>query len=139
MLNAVPTKAKSRESSGGGGETSPWDTLSISLAGSDGIRVNVDGTREGRSVHPWRLAPAFVRDYKFADYFERKVLQKRPYLRREWCIAVVESPRDRNRKETLRFRFWAPIPELGGRYLRVITLADKVTILNAFPDRGFKP
>jgi hypothetical protein len=38
-----------------------------------------------------------------------------------------------------RFRFWAPIPELGGRYLRVITLADKVTILNAFPDRGFKP
>ena len=23
--------------------------------------------------------------------------------------------------------------------LRVITLADKVTILNAFPDRGFKP
>ena len=38
-----------------------------------------------------------------------------------------------------RYRFWAPIPELGGRYLRVITLADKVTILNAFPDRGFKP
>lgn len=25
------------------------------------------------------------------------------------------------------------------RCLRVITLADKVTILNAFPDRGFKP
>jgi hypothetical protein len=24
-------------------------------------------------------------------------------------------------------------------YLRVITLADRVTILNAFPDRGFKP
>jgi hypothetical protein len=39
-----------------------------------------------------------VRDYRFAEYFERKVL-----------------------------------------HLRVITLADKVTILNAFPDRGFKP
>jgi len=25
------------------------------------------------------------------------------------------------------------------RCLRVIKLADKVTILNAFPDRGFKP
>jgi hypothetical protein len=25
------------------------------------------------------------------------------------------------------------------RYLRVITQADRVTILNAFPDRGFKP
>jgi hypothetical protein len=31
------------------------------------------------------------------------------------------------------------IPELGARYLRAITLADKVTILNAFPDRGFIP
>jgi hypothetical protein len=38
-----------------------------------------------------------------------------------------------------RHRFWAPIPELGGRHMRVDTLADKVTILNAFPDRGFKP
>ncbi len=36
-----------------------------------------------------------------------------------------------------RFRFWAPIADFGGRYLRVITLEDKVTI--AFPDRGFKP
>ena len=40
---------------------------------------------------------------------------------------------------TRAFRFWAPVEELGGRYLRVITLADKVTVLNAFPDRDFKP
>jgi len=26
-----------------------------------------------------------------------------------------------------------------GCYLRVITLEDRVTIRNAFPDRGFKP
>ena len=78
-------------------------------------------------------------DFKFADYFERKVLQKRPYLRKEWCIAVVEHPTRWEPQGALRFRFWAPVPELGGRYLRVITLADKVTILNAFPDRGFKP
>jgi hypothetical protein len=51
-----------------------------------------------------------VPDYKFAEYFERKVLPKRLYLRKEWCTC-----------------------------LRVITLADKVTILNAFPDRGFTP
>ena len=38
-----------------------------------------------------------------------------------------------------RYRFWAKIVELGDRYLRVVTLADKVTIHNAFPDRGFKP
>jgi hypothetical protein len=33
-----------------------------------------------------------VRDYKFAEYFERTVLHKRPYLRKEWCIAVVQRP-----------------------------------------------
>ena len=80
-----------------------------------------------------------VRDYRFADYFERKVLLKRPYLRKEWCIAVVERPSRSEPQGDSRDRFWAPIPELGGRCLRVITLADKVTILNAFPDRGFKP
>jgi hypothetical protein len=31
---------------------------------------------------------------------------------------------------------WAAIPELVGRYLRVVTLEDKITIHNAFPDRG---
>jgi hypothetical protein len=31
------------------------------------------------------------------------------------------------------------VPELGKRYLRVVTLDDKVTIHNAFPDRGFRP
>jgi hypothetical protein len=42
-------------------------------------------------------------------------------------------------QERSRFRFWAAVPELGGRYSRVITLEDKVTIHNAFPDRGFRP
>jgi hypothetical protein len=42
-------------------------------------------------------------------------------------------------QEDNRHRFWAAIPELGGRYLRVITLADKVTVHNAFPDRRFRP
>ena len=78
-------------------------------------------------------------EYRFAEYFERKVLPKRPYLRKDWCISVVERPVRWEPQGNSRFRFWAPIPELGGRYLRVITLAEKVTILNAFPDRGFKP
>ena len=34
---------------------------------------------------------------------------------------------------------WGKIEELEGRILRVITLEDKITIHNAFPDRGFKP
>jgi len=31
------------------------------------------------------------------------------------------------------------VAELGGRYLRVVTLEDRRTIHNAFPDRGFTP
>jgi hypothetical protein len=37
-----------------------------------------------------------------------------------------------------RVRFWAKVEELGGRYLRVVTLTDEMTIHNAFPDRRYK-
>ncbi|MDR3721430.1 MAG: hypothetical protein P4L00_07495 [Candidatus Acidoferrales bacterium] len=37
-----------------------------------------------------------------------------------------------------RIRFWGILPELGGRALRVVTLADGETVHNAFPDRDFK-
>ena len=78
-------------------------------------------------------------EYRFTDYFDREVLRKRPYLRREWCIAIIEQPTRVESQENNRYRFWGPVPELGGRYLRVVTLDDKTTIHNAFPDRGFKP
>lgn len=77
--------------------------------------------------------------FAFTDYFEREVLRKRPYLLREWCIRVVENPIRSEPQDGNRWRFWAEIPELGGRYLRVVTLEDKVTIHNAFPDRRFQP
>ena len=76
---------------------------------------------------------------RFTAYFENEVLRKRPYLRKEWCIRVLEAPIRVERQDSTRWRFWAAIPELNGRYLRVITLGDRVTIHNAFPDRGFKP
>ena len=78
-------------------------------------------------------------EYRFTDYFDREVLRKRPYLRRAWCIAIIEHPTRVESQENNRYRFWGPVPELGGRYLRVVTLDDKTTIHNAFPDRGFKP
>ena len=78
-------------------------------------------------------------DYRFTDYFEHEVLRKRPYLWREWCFAVLDAPVRVERQEDNRYRFWGLVPELAGRYLRVVTLDDKVTIHNAFPDRGFKP
>ena len=77
--------------------------------------------------------------YHFTEYFETEVLRKRPYLKKDWCIYVLENALRAEPQEKNRFRFWAPVPELEGRYLRVITLEDKVTIHNAFPDRGFKP
>jgi hypothetical protein len=30
--------------------------------------------------------------YKFTQYFENEVLRKRTYLKREWCIEVIENP-----------------------------------------------
>lgn len=78
-------------------------------------------------------------EYSFTDYFEKEVLRKRPYLKKEWCIRAIETPLKVEPQEHNRFRFWGAVPELGGRILRVITLHDQKTIHNAFPDRGFKP
>ena len=76
--------------------------------------------------------------YRFTEYFEKEVLRKRSYLKKEWCIRVIENPIRVEPQEHNRFRFWGVVPELGGRVLRVITLEDKKTIHNAFPDRRFK-
>ena len=80
-----------------------------------------------------------MQPYRFTAYFENEVLRKRPYLKKEWCIRVIEDPIKTELQEHNRYRFWAAIEELDGRILRVVTLEDKITIHNAFPDRGFKP
>lgn len=58
-------------------------------------------------------------DYKFTDYFEREVLRKRSYIKKAWCIYAVENAVRSEPQEHNRYRFWAAIPELEGRYLRV--------------------
>lgn len=78
-------------------------------------------------------------NYKYTDYFENEVLRKRPYLRKEWCEFAIDNAVRSEPQEHNRFRFWAKIQELDDRYLRVVTLDDRTTIHNAFPDRGFKP
>lgn len=75
---------------------------------------------------------------KTTRYFEEQVLRKRPYIRREWCERIVSKPLKREVQPDDRIRFWGEIPELGGRVLRVVTLEDGETLLNAFPDRNFK-
>ncbi len=77
-------------------------------------------------------------EYNFTCYFENEVLRKRPYLQKEWCIYVLENPIAQEMQEHNRYRFWGEIGELDGKILRVVTLEDKKTIHNAFPDRRFK-
>ncbi len=77
--------------------------------------------------------------FRFTPYFEREVLRKRPYLRKDYCVRVVLNPIRQEAQEHNRYRFWGEIEELGGRALRVVTLHDKRTIHNAFLDRSFKP
>ena len=75
---------------------------------------------------------------QFTPYFENEVLRKRPYLTKEMCVRVVQAPIRVEPQENNRFGFWVAAPELGSGYLRVVTLADKLTIHNAFLDRRFK-
>jgi hypothetical protein len=80
-----------------------------------------------------------MKDYKFTAYFENEVLRKRSYLRKSWCIDVVENYETMEQQEDNRYRFWKRIEELDHKYLRVITLEDKTTIHNAFLDRRYTP
>lgn len=80
-----------------------------------------------------------MKTYAYTAYFENEVLRKRPYIRKEWCVRVIENPMKMEPQEGNRYRFWGVIQELDNRMLRVVTLSDKLTIHNAFPDRGFKP
>jgi hypothetical protein len=75
---------------------------------------------------------------KTTPYFEEQVLRKRPYLKREWCAEVIRDPVRRRVQNDGRIRHCGYIAGLGGRALRVITLAEGETVHNAFPDRDFK-
>lgn len=63
--------------------------------------------------------------YGFTEYFEKEVLRKRPYLKKEWWVRVIEKPLKVEPQEHNRFRFWEVIPELEDRILRVVTVTDK--------------
>ena len=75
---------------------------------------------------------------KTTRYFEEQVLRKRPPIRREWRARIMTSPVRREQQPDGRIRQWGYVEELGGRALRVITLADGETVHNAFPDRDFE-
>ncbi len=57
----------------------------------------------------------------------------------EWIQRAIDHPLKRAIQSDGRIRGWVMIPEMDGKYLRVVLLPDGETIHNAFFDRGFKP
>lgn len=80
-----------------------------------------------------------MKEHKYTAYFEGEVLRKRPYVSKEMCAKIIANPIRVEAQENNRFRFWGHVAELDGRIMRVVTLADQLTIHNAFLDRSFKP
>ena len=67
------------------------------------------------------------------------MFRKRAYLKKEWCIQVIENPIKIERQEHNRFRFWGEIKEFGGRVLRVVTLDDTNSCVTRMISAGKKP
>ncbi len=55
----------------------------------------------------------------------------------QWIGRAVRAPIREQVQSDGRIRRWARIPEMEGRFLRVIVLPDGETIHNAFFDRRF--
>jgi hypothetical protein len=64
-------------------------------------------------------------------------MRKRPYLKAEWCELALSRSSRRAVQPDGRIRHWTYIAELG-KFLRVVTLEDGLTVHNAFPDRDYK-
>lgn len=72
------------------------------------------------------------------DYF--RMVRDRPdraAIPEEWIRKVMQDPEHEEKQKDGRIRLWARIPEAAGKCLRVILLADRVTVHNFFLDRGF--
>lgn len=77
---------------------------------------------------------------KFTQYFQAMRLRPdRSIIQLEWIQRVIDHPVKEVIQQDGRIRRWAPVPEMDGRYLRVILLPDGETVHNAFFDRTFTP
>ena len=77
---------------------------------------------------------------KFTRYFE--AMRQRPdraVIELRWIQSTMDNPVKELIQQDGRIRRWASIPEMGGRYLRVVLLPDGETVHNAFFDRSFTP
>ena len=63
----------------------------------------------------------------------------RAVIKLEWVERAINQPIKEVIQADGRIRRWVQIPEMEGRYLRVILLSDAETVHNAFFDRSFEP
>lgn len=68
-----------------------------------------------------------------------RVRADRAAIRDEWIQQAIDRPIKESLQADGRIRLWTRVVEMDGRYLRVILLADRETVHNAFFDRSFKP
>jgi hypothetical protein len=77
---------------------------------------------------------------KVTAYFAAiRIRPDRAVIRDEWVERAIRSPAHEEVQTDGRIRRWTQVPEMDGRYSRVILLQDGETVHNAFFDRGFKP
>ncbi len=77
---------------------------------------------------------------KTTAYFEAmRTRPDRAVIRDDWVERARDLPCREHIQADGRIRRWVQVPEAGGRYLRVVLLADGETVHNAFFDRGFTP
>ena len=77
---------------------------------------------------------------KTTRYFD--AIRRRLYrmaIEERWIQQVKSRPERERTQSDGRIRRWGRIAEAKNRWLRVVVLADGVTVHNAFFDRRFKP
>jgi hypothetical protein len=77
---------------------------------------------------------------KVTAYFE--AIRKRPdraVIRDDWIERAIRDPIRQHVQADGRIRRWVQVPEMEGRYLRVVLMPDGETVHNTFFDRGFQP
>jgi len=81
-----------------------------------------------------------ARPFPSTEYFQKVRLRPdRAKIRDEWILRAIASPLREHVQADGRVRLWSPVPEAGGRILRVVVLVDRQTVHNAFFDRTFRP
>ena len=77
---------------------------------------------------------------KVTRYFEAtRNRPDRAIIRDDWIRRAIDEPIGESVQKDGRIRRWVEVPEMEGRYLRVVLLEDGETVHNAFFERRFEP